>query len=152
MNKNPLHLDVLEYRLADEERGFPAIYYLTQGDLMEFFCRRNCDRFILNGKTYENVGGALEEDRYVIYLEPLAKEAVDGNPASFRKLGIEVRLFSEIGERKEIEFLDCSNHVMVMAYLDNTYFYFEDAEYERVYAELDQDRRTYVLYVRLTGN
>lgn len=148
---NPLSISILEYRLCDKSKGFPSIYQIRSGNLMEFFCRRNCELFVLDGKVYENIGGALEDDCYVIYLEEVSDYVRYPNPSSSRKLGIEVRLFAKLGERKEIEFLDCKSHEMVLAYLDNSFLYFDKLEYERVSAELDQDRLIYVLYVKPTG-
>jgi hypothetical protein len=149
--QNPLQISKLEYRLADENNKFPAIYHVTDIDIMEIFCRRNCDYFTVNGVVYENVGSSLEDDRYVIYIQVVPNEKPYPDAPLFRKLGIEVRLFTEVGERKEIEYIDCYSHQEVMAYLDNTYLYLNKTEYERTSAELDQDRRVYVLYVKPTG-
>lgn len=148
---NPLQINVLEYRLADSERNYPSIYHVSDIDSMEIFCRRNCEYFTLNGKVYENVGSAMEPTKYVIYLQEVSNEKPNPKAPILRKLGVEVRLFSEDGVYRELDFLDCYTHQMVLGYLDNTYIYLGKTEYERTSAELDQDRRTFVMYVKPTG-
>ncbi|MGD7006994.1 hypothetical protein [Metabacillus sp. 84] len=141
----------LEYRLNDPSQGYPAIYHFDDLEPLQIFCRRNCDFFILEGTVYETTSSFLKDSRFVIYVKKSDDEKPFRQAEAERRLGVEVRLYKEYAESPEIMFLPCFDHVEVFSYLDNTYLVLEGKEYERVSAEMDQDRLMYVLYVRETG-
>ena len=148
---NPSNIHVLEYRLIDETKQYPAIYHFEELDKMQIFCRRNCDYFVLDKQVYETTSSALEEDRFVIYVKKVDDEKPFYAASSTRPLGIEVREYRENNESPEIAFFHCETHEDVFSYLDSTYHYVHGKEVERVSAEMDQDRRVYVLYVFPVG-
>ncbi|MTH54575.1 hypothetical protein GKZ89_14315 [Bacillus mangrovi] len=142
---------VLEYRLNDPLNGYPAIYHFTDLDPIQIFCRRSCDYFVLEGKVYEVTSTALERDRFVIYLKKDEGEQPFKSAPLDRPLGIEIRLYEEYSESKEFMYVSCFDHIEVFSRLDSTYLTLRGKEYERVSAEMDQDRLTYVLYVKETA-
>ncbi|KZZ83936.1 hypothetical protein [Bacillus sp. SJS] len=142
---------ILEYRLNDPLNDYPAIYHFKDLDPMQIFCRRSCDYFVIEGSVYEVTSTALEHDRFVIYLNPDKEEQPFASAVQDRPLGIEIRLYEEYKESPEFMYISCFDHVDVFSRLDSTYLTLRGKEYERISAEMDQDRRVYVLYVKETG-
>ncbi|EIT87356.1 hypothetical protein A374_00754 [Fictibacillus macauensis ZFHKF-1] len=142
-------LTTVEYRLVDE--SFTPLYYVENIDRLELFCRRNCNYFVLDQYVYEVVSTALENELFVIYLQLVEDDQPFGETPTSRALGIEVRLLTDDQSYPEMTYINCQTHLEAFTYLDNSFLYFQNKEYARVSAELDQNRKQYVLYVKLTG-
>jgi hypothetical protein len=59
----------LEYRLFDEEKGFPALYHYDSIPKDEIVMRFLCDYLVKDGMVYEKTSNAIEMTLYVIYVK-----------------------------------------------------------------------------------
>ncbi|RBW67823.1 hypothetical protein [Bacillus taeanensis] len=144
-------INVLEYRLNDEFNDFPALYHYKNLEREQIYVRRECELFVKDGIIYQQTSSALEDDRFVIYVEETKKESPIRSGPTYDNLVIEVREFKNIGERKILHTYHCFNHDEVLGYLGNTYITLSQKEYCRVLAEVDEDRKAYILFVEDTG-
>jgi hypothetical protein len=140
----------LEYRLWLGEENYRLLYFYESIDLPQIIARRECEFFVKDGVTYRQVSSALEHDTFVIYVEEYErgqKEAeVDSND-----LLLEVRELNAENGHPVIATLELPSHLDVMAYIGNSFTYFHGKEWLRDSAEIDEDRKVYVLYVTATG-
>jgi hypothetical protein len=144
-------INVLEYRLNDEFNDFPALYHYKNLEREQIYVRRECDLFVKDSVVYKQTSSALEDDRFVIYLEEEKRETPIHTGPTYDKLVIEVREFKNIGERRILHTFHCFNHDEILGYLGNTYITLFQKEYCRVLAEVDEDRKAYILFVKATG-
>jgi len=140
---NTDNIFVLEYRLLDGEATRP-IYHFPFLSKVQIFTRRYCDYFILNGFVYENRGSYIEEDRYVIEV---IESDMENTPFYHlnRPLGIEVR---DVDTFDEIHFYESGDELDLLSWLQSTYLTINHQIYEQTSNEVDQDRNTYVMYVK----
>lgn len=140
---NTDNIFVLEYRLLDGEFTRP-IYHFPFLSKVQIFTRRYCDYFILNGFVYENRGSYIEEDRYVIEV---IESDMENTPFSHltRPLGIEIR---DVDTFDEIHFYESGDELDLLSWLQSTYITINHQIYEQTSNEVDQDRNTYVMYVK----
>ncbi|WP_349407324.1 hypothetical protein [Pseudalkalibacillus sp. SCS-8] len=140
--------DRLEYRLFDERNGFPALYHyegLTTGEL---FARRMCDFYIKNNQIYSKTSTAYESDLFVIYLSIDSKEEVFDDAPTYEYVTLELREWKEYVDSPILHTIACQNHEEVLGYIGSDYIQLQGNEYEKVAAEIDEDRRAYILYVQ----
>ncbi|WP_088014910.1 hypothetical protein [Gottfriedia acidiceleris] len=140
---NTDNIFVLEYRLLDGELTRP-IYHFPFLSKVQIFTRRYCDYFILNGFVYENRGSYIEEDRYVIEVIESDMENTPFYPLN-RPLGIEIR---DVDTFDEIHFYESGDELDLLSWLQSTYITINHQIYEQTSNEVDQDRNTYVMYVK----
>lgn len=140
---NTDNIFVLEYRLVDGDLTRP-IYHFPFLSKVQIFTRRYCDYFILNGFVYENRGSYIEEDRYVIEV---IESDLENTPfyTSNRPLGIEIR---DVDTFEEIHFYGSGDESDLLSWLQSTYLTINHQVYEQISNEVDQDRDTYVMYVK----
>lgn len=140
---NTDNIFVLEYRLIDGEFTRP-IYHFPFLSKVQIFTRRYCDYFILNGFVYENRGSYIEEDRYVIEV---VESELENTPFYHlnRPLGIEIR---DVDTFEEIHFYESGDELDLLSWLQSTYITINHQIYEQTSNEVDQDRNTYVMYVK----
>ncbi|WP_088068489.1 hypothetical protein [Gottfriedia luciferensis] len=140
---NTDNIFVLEYRLVDGDLTRP-IYHFPFLSKVQIFTRRYCDYFILNGFVYENRGSYIEEDRYVIEV---IESDLENTPfyTSNRPLGIEIR---DVDTFEEIHFYGSGDESDLLSWLQSTYLTIDHQVYEQISNEVDQDRDTYVMYVK----
>lgn len=140
---NTDNIFVLEYRLVDGDLTRP-IYHFPFLSKVQIFTRRHCDYFILNGFVYENRGSYIEEDRYVIEV---IESDLENTPfyTSNRPLGIEIR---DVDTFEEIHFYGSGDESDLLSWLQSTYLTIDHQVYEQISNEVDQDRDTYVMYVK----
>jgi len=143
----------LEYRLFDEEKGFPALYHYDSIPKDEIVMRFLCDYFVKDGVVYEKTSNAIEMTLYVIYV----KLASDETPISMNrrsKVGmglivLEIREYREDVEKYPIiQNLELSTLTDIAIIGQCNYLTLEGIEWEQTSLELDEDRQTYVLYVK----
>jgi len=146
----------LEYRLFDEEKGFPALYHYDSIPKDEIVMRFLCDYLVKDGAVYEKTSNAIEMTLYVIYV----KLADDETPIPMNrhaKVGmglivLEIREYREDAQEYPIiQNLELSNLTDVALIGQCNYLMLEGIEWEQTSLELDEDRQTYVLYVKRTS-
>ncbi|MGM7682385.1 hypothetical protein ACSVDA_09550 [Cytobacillus sp. Hm23] len=142
---------VLEIRLNDRYKDYPALYHYKDIDREQIFVRRECEYYVKDGIVYEQVSSALEDDRFVLYVNKIGDDTIDPNTRVRENLCVEVREYRRIGEQKLLKIYDCRDHMDVLGYIGNTFIYIEGKEYKRSSVEADEDRQTYILYVNDTG-
>jgi len=146
----------LEYRLFDEEKGFPALYHYDSIPKDEIVMRFLCDYLVKDGMVYEKTSNALEMTLYVIYV----KLANDETPVSMNgrsKVGMGFNVMEIREYRKDakeyplIQNLELSTLTDIALIGQCNYLMLEGVEWEQTSLEVDEDRQTYVLYVKRTS-
>ncbi|WP_335871898.1 hypothetical protein [Bacillus sp. 2205SS5-2] len=141
---------ILEYRLMKSHENFEPLYHYEQIELEQILARRECEFFIKEGITYQQISSAIEDDITIIYVKKYEEDP-------FENVGTEEGIFLEYRElnnrkdhpliKKEVH----SWHLEILHVIGTVYHYLENMEWERDSAEIDEDRRTYVLYMKPTG-
>ena len=146
----------LEYRLFDVENGYPALYHYNSISKDEIVARFLCDYFIKDGVVYEKTSNALESPLHVIYVKKANDEiAIPMNRRSTVGMGfivMEIREYRE--DAKEypiIQNLELSNLTDIAIVGQCNFLTLEGVEWEQTSLEVDEDRQTYVLYVKRTS-
>ncbi len=137
----------LEYRLNDERNQYPALYHYKFSDLFEIFCRRLCDYFIKEKKVYKQTSSSLEDEYYVIYVEEETDEYVFDQADRYQHVTLEIRDYKEYSVSPLIFTYDLYSHEEALSFIGNDFLWIQDEEYEKISAEIDEDRSTYVLYM-----
>lgn len=143
----------LEYRLFDVENDYPALYHYDSIPKDEIVTRFLCDYFIKDGVVYEKTSNAIEQPLHVIYV----KRANDEIPIPMNRrstvgtgfIVMEVREYRE--DAKEypiIQNLELSDLTDMAIIGQCNYLTLEGVEWEQTSLEIDEDRQTYVLYVK----
>ncbi|WP_110114733.1 hypothetical protein [Bacillus sp. CGMCC 1.16541] len=143
---------VLEYRLLKGNDEYVPLYHYEHIELEQILARRECEFYVKEGVTYKQRSSAIEENLHIIYVdeyEHSPKEEED--PESHHSIKVEVR---ELNTRKDHPALTTKymrTHLEVLSFIGAVYTYVNRKEWERDSAEMDEDRRVYVLYVTETG-
>ena len=137
----------LEYRLNDERNSYPALFHYEFAEPSEIFCRRLCDYFIKNKEVYHQTSSSLEDEYYVIYVEKDDEEHIFDHAMHYTHITLEVRDFKEYNDSPLIFTYDLYSHEEALSLIGNDYLWIQDQEYEKISAEIDEDRSTYVLYM-----
>ncbi|MBM7603813.1 hypothetical protein JOC75_001786 [Metabacillus crassostreae] len=140
----------LEYRTNDERNNYPALYHYDFADPFEIYCRRYCDFFIKEKQVYKQTSSSLEEEYYVIYVEKETEEYIFEDAENYSHVTLEVRDYKEYNVSPLIFTYDLYSHEEVLSLIGNDYLWIENEEYEKISAEIDEDRSTYVLYMTKT--
>lgn len=146
-------MEKLEYRLLDEAKGYPSLYHYPSIPKEEVVVRFLCDYLIKDGVVYEKTSNAVEASLYVIYVK-VAKEEKPIPSSRRTKVGMgfivmEVRLFSEdASEYPIIANLEFNNLIELALLAQCNYLMLDAQEWEQTSFEVDEDRQTYVLYVK----
>lgn len=146
----PTPITKIEYRLNDPKRNYPALYHLENIPTLEVYSRRNTDYFILDRKVYEQISSLIEENCMIVYVQESTDEVPFESAAVQNQLGIELRLYNERTGHPMIDFLYCQTHEELSPYLHTTYLLLQGEEYEIISSETDQDRKTFVVYLKRT--
>ena len=84
-----------EYRLNDESKSYPIVYYYEDMDDIEAAMRFICDYFVKDGKTYLKTASAVEPPNFVIYVEEVPDDTSENGNANNQALpsgiAVEVR-------------------------------------------------------------
>jgi hypothetical protein len=143
---------VLEYRLWKGNETYTPLYFYEHIELEQILARRECEFFIKEGVTYKQVSSAKEDHLFVIYVEKYEENPPEPeDPASRGSLKLEIRELNSIKGHPLIESVYLDDHLDVLSYIGSSFTYFLNKEWERDSAELDEDRKVYVLYVTATG-
>lgn len=144
----------LEYRLLDETRGFPVLYYYESIDPDEVALRFACDYFIKGQVVYEKTSCAVETGCYVIYVQSAEDEYVvdphiEENSYPWKGIRLEVREYKEDTEFYPLvhtyEFPDENT---VLLHLQSDYLYLFGREWGKTSTEIDENRKVYVYYAQ----
>ena len=146
----------LEYRLFDMENGYPALYHYNSIPKDEIVIRFLCDYFIKDGVVYEKTSNAIEAPLHVIYVKKANDEIpIPMNRRSTVGMGfivMEIREYREdVKEYPIIQNLELSNLTDIAIIGQCNYLTLEGVEWEQTSLEVDEDRRTYVLYAKKTS-
>ncbi|MEF3305276.1 hypothetical protein [Paenibacillus sp. GYB003] len=141
----------LEYRLFDEERGFPLLYYYDFIDKDEVSLRFACDYLVKDRVVYEKTSCAIEPRAYVIYVKTAEDEQALASgtelPGYRGGIRIELRHFREEAAQYPVvhvfQFRDDDDALL---HLQSDYLQWNGVEWEKTSAEVDEDRKVYVYY------
>lgn len=146
----------LEYRLLDETRGFPVLYYYDFIDKDEVSLRFACDYLVKDRCVYEKTSCAIEGNKYVIYVRVAEEEQVVEPGSVLHGLWGGIRI--ELREYREgtahyplvhvFEFQDDDDALL---HLQSDYLFANGREWAKTSAEVDEDRKVYVYYAQPTG-
>lgn len=145
----------LEYRLYDEQKGFPALYHFKSIPKEEVIVRFLCDYLVKDGVVYEKTSNAIEASLHVIYVK-LSKDEKPllHNRRSIVGIGyivLEIREFKEDGyEYPIISNMEFSSLTDLALLAQCNYFMLEGIEWEKTSFEIDEDRQRYILYAKKT--
>jgi len=154
MGKGDLtYMAQLEYRLFDEKKGFPALYHYDSISKDEIVMRFLCDYLVKDGVVYEKTSNVIEMTLFVIYVKLADDETpIPMNRQSKVGMGLIVMELREYREdAKEypiIQNLELSTLTDIALIGQCNYLMIEGVEWEQTSLELDEDRQTYVLYVK----
>lgn len=142
----------LEYRLLDEEKGFPALYGYEQVQKEEIIARCLCDYFIKEGIVYELTSSAKEEFLQVIYVKKVEDNPHPQTPGQINGMGyilLELREFQEEAESYPVmKTLEFGNMQDLLLYAVSHYINFQGSEWESTSFEIDEDRQVFSLYLK----
>lgn len=147
----------LEYRLLDEENGFPLLYTYDNISKDEIALRFACDYFVKDQKVFEKTSCAVESLNHIIYVIRNREEQVVEPGLVFaphwRGIRMEVRHFREEADYYPVvhtyhfhEPGDALLHLM------SHFLYFNGKEWEKTSTEVDENRKVYVYYAQPTSS
>jgi hypothetical protein len=141
----------LEYRLFDEQRGFPLLYYYDFIDKDEVSLRFACDYFVKDRVVYEKTSCAIEPRTYVIYVKVAEDEqaaTVGTGLSGFRGgIRIELREYREgTSDYPVVHVFQFQDDDDALLHLQSDYLTWNGIEWEKTSAEVDEDRKVYVYY------
>jgi len=142
---------VLEYRLHKGNDHFVPIYHYPEIELEQILARRECEFFVKNGVTYRQLSSAIEANLFIIYVELYEEDPIEGELLSEDGILLEVRELNTIKNHPLISSEYVTNHLDVLSTIGSVYTYHYGKEWERDSAEIDEDRKAFVLYVTPTG-
>jgi hypothetical protein len=142
----------LEYRLFKGNNSAEPLFHYEQIDLQQVLARRECDFYVKEGIVYKQTSSAIEGQWHVIYVTKqdegeIEKEAFNLNGA----LQLEMREFNERANHPLQKTLEFDHHIDILSHIGAIYHYIDGLEWEKDSAEIDEDRRVYVLYLIKTG-
>ncbi|WP_425804044.1 hypothetical protein [Desulfitobacterium sp. Sab5] len=144
----------LEYRLLDEEKGFPALFAYESIPKEEVIARCLCDYFVKEGIVYERTSAANEEFLQVIYVKPIEDKPNRSTPGQTSGMGyilLELREYIDEAESYPVlKTLEFGNLQDLLLYAVSEYINFQDLEWEKTSFEIDEDRQVFSLYMKKT--
>jgi translation elongation factor P/translation initiation factor 5A len=97
--------------------------------------------------VYRKTSSSLEEEYYVIYVENDSEEYIFEDANKYTHVTLEVRDYEEYSVSPLIYTYDLYSHDEALSLIGNDYLWINNEEYEKISAEIDEDRSTYVLYM-----
>ncbi len=141
---------ILEYRLQKSKDEFIPIYHYPDIELQQILARRECEFFIKDGITYKQLSSAIENNLFVVYVEKYEEDPIIEPDPQQAGLLLEIRELNPQKDHPLIYTQQAMNHLEVLCILGSIYTYYNGREWERDSAEIDEDRKVYVLYVTPT--
>lgn len=145
----------LEYRLLDEAKGYPVLFYYDPIDKDEVSLRFACDYLVKGHVVYEKTSCAIEPGTYVIYVKPSKEEqAVDymhTAAARWNSIQVELREYRENTSLYPlIHTFSFKDDDDALLHLQSDYLLYNGREWQKTSAEVDEDRCLYVYYAQPT--
>ena len=146
-----------EYRLNDETKDYPLLYYYEAMNDVEAAMRFICDYFVKEGKTWLKNASAVEAMQFVIYVEAVPEDTAESDnvaikPALSGGIAVEVLEYREGAvEYPLIHQFRFDSQVKAFAHLLADTLTLFGQEWEKTSTEIDEDRQAYVYYCRKTG-
>lgn len=141
----------LEYRLQKGKNHFVPIFHYPAIDLEQILARRECEFFVKEGITYKQLSSSIEENVFVIYLEVYEEGPIEQDDIIQEDIKLEIRELNVLKGHPLITTEYMTNHIDVLSTIGSVYTYYHGTEWERDSAEIDEDRKVYVLYVTSIG-
>ncbi|AFM41490.1 hypothetical protein Desaci_2548 [Desulfosporosinus acidiphilus SJ4] len=142
----------LEYRLLDEEMGFPALFGYESIPKEEVIARCLCDYFVKEFTVYELTSSAKEEYLQVIYVKKVEEKPNSFSPGQISGMGYILLEFREFLEEAEhyplLKTLELGNMQDLLMYAVSQYINFQGSEWEKTSFEIDEDRQVFSLYLK----
>ena len=142
---------VLEYRLQKGRDEYIAIYHYPHIELEQILARRECEFFVKEGVTYKQLSSAIEKNLIVIYLEKYEEDPIQKVDSLQQGIKLEIREYNPFKDHPLLKTEWMTGHLEVLSKIGSVYTYYDQKEWERDSAEIDEDRQCYVLYVTPTG-
>ncbi|RNB70264.1 hypothetical protein [Brevibacillus panacihumi] len=144
----------LEYRLLDEAKGYPLLFYYDPIDKDEISLRFACDYLVKGHVVYEKTSCAIEPGCYVIYVKHSTEEqAVDYTHTAVRRwdsIQMELREFSaEATVYPLVHTYYFKDDDDALLHLQSDYLIHQGREWEKTSTEVDEDRHLYIYYAQL---
>lgn len=142
----------LEYRLYKGNNSSEPLFHYEQIDLQQVLARRSCDFYVKEGIVYKQTSSAIEGDWHVIYVTKeeegeMEKEEFNINDT----LQLEMRELNGRANHPILKKIEFDHHIDILSHIGSDYHYIDGMEWEKDSAEIDEDRRVYVLYLIKTG-
>jgi hypothetical protein len=144
----------LEYRLLDEAKTYPMLYYYSDIAMEEIAARFACDYFVINRIVYEKMSCAVEAGRYVMYVKHDAEAEVLDEHSSGKTQGIRLELrhyVENTGYYPLVTSFSFNSHLDILLHLQSDFLYWLGQEWQKTSAEMDEDRKAYVYYAEPTS-
>jgi CMP-2-keto-3-deoxyoctulosonic acid synthetase len=141
----------LEYRLKDEYKQDPVLYYYDFIDPDEISLRFACDYWIKNKMVYEKLHSVVEANKCVIFVQVAEDEhVVDYGQDDYRYGGgicIEVREYKEGTDRYPVvhRYNNQDDDTTILI-LQSDRLVIRGQLWLRTSTEVDEDRKLYVYY------
>lgn len=142
---------ILEYRLRNFKDEFIPIYHYPNIELDQILARRECEFFIKEGITYKQLSSAIEDHLFVIYVEKYEEDPPLEPAPQQTGIKLEIRELNALKDHPLLYTRQAMNHLEILSVIGSIYTYYDNKEWERDSAEIDEDRMVYVLYVTPTG-
>ncbi|WP_240511932.1 hypothetical protein [Paludifilum halophilum] len=141
----------LEYRLDHSENGYPVLYYYEPIDAEEISTRMVCDYFVKGKRVYEKISCTAGRNQSVILVREAEEEEVLSSEILQRPewsgLRLEVREFREEAVYYPVvQTMHFSDADHLRTYLQSDAFDVNGRPWQKTSAEIDENRRVYVLY------
>jgi len=145
-------MERLEYRLFDKANGYPVLYSYENITEAEIAARFVCDYFLKDGVLYQKTACSTEPLMYVIYVkkdEDIISEHNDGLQYDGQKIRVEIRQYTEEEDVYPLFFTyEMKEYQQAILYLQSDFFIWQEKEWQKTSAEIDEDRKVYVLYIQ----
>lgn len=145
----------LEYRLFDESRGFPLLYYYDFIDKDEISLRFACDYLVKDRIVYEKTSCAIEPRTYVVYVKVAEDEDAHANVTGTGLAGywggirLELREYIEgTSDYPVVHVYQFQDDDDALLHLQSDYLMRDGVEWAKTSAEVDEDRKVYVYYAQ----
>ncbi|HEU4965484.1 MAG TPA: hypothetical protein VFV52_16790 [Bacilli bacterium] len=142
----------LEYRILDENRGFPILYYyesIGQDEILMRFC---CDYFVKDGIVFEKTSCSVEMNACIIYVLPAEEEQVVETEAvrnPHHKIRLELREFQEDTAHYPIlHTFEFPEPLEALLHLQSDRLFHNGRTWVKTSTEIDEDRKAYVYYAQ----
>ncbi len=145
----------LEYRLLDEGNSYPVLYFYDNIEEGEIALRFACDYFIKDNMTFEKTSNSVELEGYVVYVQKKEEPSCSDDNSNFT---LDAGIWVELREYRQgvsgyplVHTFKFTDYLTALLHLQSDFIYFMGREWQKSSAEIDEDRRVYVIYAQPTS-